>query len=299
MKPSYLIDPGTRLGPVHYITADLDKQLDFYTHSLGLRLHWKTEQGAGLGAGQEDLLILTEVPSAKRTLRTTGMYHFALLLPSRKELARVIARLYQRQIQNYPTDHVISKTTYVDDPEGNTIELYSYSLEDGSFSYQEGTFSAQWADGRPSSGREPLDLKTLFEELSAGDDITDPLPETTNLGHVHLFGNDLKKQMVFYRDVLGFKEGGMGERIGMAEVALDRPHVIAFNTWQGEAAHPPPEDSLGLRYFSIILPDLTSYQEVLARVQENGSPIEQDAEGVFTYDPAGIKIHLEAAKDPV
>ena len=56
MKPSYLIDPGTRLGPVHYITADLDKQLDFYTHSLGLRLHWKTEQGAGLGAGQEDLL---------------------------------------------------------------------------------------------------------------------------------------------------------------------------------------------------------------------------------------------------
>ena len=74
------------------------------------------------------------------------------------------------------------------------------------------------------------------------------------MGHVHLFGNNLIKQMVFYRDILGFREGGMGENIGMAEVALDRPHVIAFNTWQGESAQPAPENSLGVKYFSIILP---------------------------------------------
>ena len=150
-------------------TSTLKRQLDFYINNLGLKLHWRDGHQAGLGTGREDLLILSEIQGAIRVPRSTGMYHFALLLPDRKELARVIARLYQLQIPNSPTDHVISKTTYVDDPDGNTIELYVYSLEDGSFSYQDGTFNVLRADGRPSNGREPLDLELLFSELTPQD----------------------------------------------------------------------------------------------------------------------------------
>lgn len=291
---SFLIDPETTLGHVHYTTPDLERQLDFYSTSLGLKLHWKEDHQAGLGTGQKDLLILSEVPGAVRIPRSTGMYHFALLLPNRKELARVIARLFQLQIPNSPTDHIISKTTYVVDPDGNTIELYVYSLEDGSFSYQDGSFNVHWADGRESNGREPLDLKLLFSHLTPQDEIDLPLPENTIIGHVHLFGNNLGKQMAFYRDVLGFREGGEGEKIGMAEVALERPHVIAFNTWQGESAQPAAENSLGIKYFSIVLPNPSALRDVTDRIKAQGLPFNRTDQGMMIKDPSGINIRLVA-----
>lgn len=281
------------LGHVHYITSNLERQLEFYINALGMKLHWRKDRQAGLGTGQEDLMILSEVQGAIRHPQSTGMYHFALLLPERKELARVITRLFQLQIPNSPTDHVISKTTYVDDPDGNTIEIYVYSLDDGSFSYQDGTFNVSWSDGRPSNGREPLDLELLFNELTPQDIISDPLPENTIMGHVHLFGNDLTKQMTFYRDVLGFRDGGMGEKIGMAEVALDRPHVIAFNTWQGKTAQSQPDNSLGIKYFSIILPNHSALTDVLARIKDHNIAIDQTDNGIYLNDPSGIKLRLD------
>lgn len=292
MVNSYQIDPATTLGHVHYITSNLERQLDFYVNALGMKLHWRDARQAGLGTGQEDLLILSEDQGATRYPQTTGMYHFALLLPDRKELARVITRLFELEIPNSPTDHIISKTTYVDDPDGNTIEIYVYSLEDGSFSYQDGTFNARWSDGRPSNGREPLDLELLFNELTPQDLISDPLPENTSMGHVHLYGNDLFKQMTFYRDVLGFRDGGIGEKIGMAEVALDRPHVIAFNTWQGKTAQPQPDNSLGIKYFSIILPNPSALTNVLVRIKDHHLPFDQTDNGIFLNDPSGIMLHL-------
>jgi len=297
MATSYLIDPATRLGHVHYLTNNLETQLTFYTEALGLKLHWNTGHQAGLGAGREDLLLLTEVSGAIRYPGSTGMYHFALLVPDRKELARVIARLYQLQIPHSPTDHVISKTTYLTDPDGNTIEIYVYSLDDGSFSYNGGTFDVRWADGRPSTGREPLDLKKLFGELTPEDSIAEPLPGTTSLGHVHLYGNNLPLQMEFYRDVLGFRDGGLGEKIGMAEVALDRPHVIAFNTWQGKSAQPPPENSLGLKYFTIILPDAAGLDRVLDRIKDHQISYQGSSQGIWIKDPSGILINLDSEEN--
>ena len=293
MTNSYQIDSATTLGYVHYITSNLERQLDFYINVLGMKLHWREDRQAGLGTGREDLLIISEVQGAIRYPHSTGMYHFALLLPDRKELGRVIARLFELQIPNSPTDHVISKTTYVDDPDGNTIEIYIYSLDDGSVSYQDGTFNARWSDGRRSTGWEPLDIESLFNELSPQDAISDPLPDTTIMGHVHLFGNDLAKQMAFYRDVIGFRDGGMGEKIGMAEVALDRPHVIAFNTWQGKTAQPQPENSIGIKYFSIILPNPSTLIDVLSRIQDHQMPFDQNDNGIFLNDPSGITLRLD------
>ena len=119
------------LGYVHLTVANLERQLAFYQNVLGFRLHWRDGAGAGLGAGRDDLLRLTELTGARRAQGTTGMYHFAILYPSRRELARAIARLFALRYPNAPTDHVVSKTTYLDDPEGNNIELYVRTLDDG------------------------------------------------------------------------------------------------------------------------------------------------------------------------
>src|SRR3990172_6699570 len=128
-ETQFRIHPRTRIGLVHLTVADLERQLEFYQQVLGLQLHWRENGAAGLGAGGKDLLRLSELPGAPRRRGTTGPYHLALLLPNRKELARAIARLFALRYPNYPTDHILTKTTYLDDPEGQNIELYTDTPE--------------------------------------------------------------------------------------------------------------------------------------------------------------------------
>ena len=133
LKTDFSIHPATRMGHVSLTVANLDNQVAFYTKVLGFKLRWREGNKAGLGSAAGDLLRLTEEPNLKRYRGVTGLYHFAVLFPNRKELARAIARLYALQYQNYPTDHIMTKTTYLDDPEGNGIELYAESPEDGTW----------------------------------------------------------------------------------------------------------------------------------------------------------------------
>lgn len=293
-ETKYTIHPATRLGHVHYTAANLERQIEFYQEALGFKLHWREGKTAALGAGGEDLLRLTEVPGARRFQHTTGMYHFALLYPSRRELARAIARLFALRYPNYPTDHVVSKTTYLDDPEGNNIELYIRTLDDGEMVMENGRFIVRRADGTLSDGREPLDVESLFQELTADTRLDAPLPEGMEMGHVHIYGSSLEKSLHFYHNILGFKPGLVASTFRMGDVSptLEKPHVIAFNTWQGEGAPPPPPDSLGIRYFTIVLPNNDELAQVLARIQAAGLPVEETAEGHLVHDPSHIAVVL-------
>ncbi len=297
----YTIPTTTRLGTVHLTVANLDRQIPFYTQVLGFRLHWREGSEAALGTEAEVLLRLTENPAARRVQQTTGMYHFAILYPSRKELARAMARLFALRYPNSPTDHGISKTTYLDDPEGNNIELYVRSLEDATFEVENGQFVVRYADGRVGSGRDPLDVEALFRELDDSDRLDLPLPEGTRIGHVHLYASGLNSSMAFYARVLGFQEGPMAAGWRMGEVGLDdqQPHVIAFNTWKGNGIPPAPADALGMRYFTIVLPNADEHQRLVEHVQTAGLPIEETAEGILVRDPSGISVILTDHMPPI
>src|SRR5574338_52536 len=185
-KTEFSIHPATKIGLVSLRVANLENQLLFYQQALGFQLHWREGNKAGLGAGGADLLHLTEEPSLKRYRGVTGLYHFAVLFPNRREMARAVARLFALKYENYPTDHIMTKTTYLDDPEGNGIELYAESPEDGTWSLSNGEYITRRADGSLSSGREPLDVKALFETLKEDDRLDESIPLETRVGHVHL-----------------------------------------------------------------------------------------------------------------
>lgn len=288
------LDPRTRLGHVHLVVNSLEQQIAFYTQVLGFQLHWRAEAEAALGTRTEILLRLSEDPAARRSHNTTGMYHFAVLYPSRKELARAIARLFALRYTNYPTDHGISKTTYLDDPEGNNIELYVRSLDDAVFEVVEGQMVVRYADGRIGSGRDPLDLQALFRELDDSDRLDEPLPEGTQIGHVHLYAASLGDSLDFYAGVLGFAEGPLIESFRMGEVGLgdEQPHVVAFNTWKGEGIPPAPDGAQGLRHFTIVFTDEQARQQAARRVQVAGLPVEAMEEGLRVRDPSGIAVVL-------
>lgn len=294
IRSAAALPPTTRLGTVHLTVASLDRQVMFYTQVLKFKLHWRRGPEAALGSEAEVLLRLTEDPQARRSQNTTGMYHFAILYPSRKELARVIARLFALGYPNAPTDHGVSKTTYLDDLEGNTIELYVRSLEDASWEMVNGQVRVRYADGRIGDGRDPLDVQALLRELGEGDDLDLPLPEGTRIGHVHLYASSLEASMNFYAEILGFQEGLTFQSWRMGDAGLDeqQPHVIAFNTWKGTGIPPAPANALGMRYFTVVLPEAGELQRVVERLQAAHVPTEQAPEGILVRDPSQISLIL-------
>ncbi len=287
VEPSFTIHPATRMGHVHLSVADLERQITFYREVIGFGPHWHQGTEAGLGAGEADLLRLTEISGARRARGATGLYHFAILLPNRKELARVMARLFSLRYPNYPTDHVMTKTTYLEDPEGNGIELYADTPEDGTFAIVDGAFIARDTGGTLRSGRDPLDVEALLSELGPGDRLDAPMPPATTIGHVHLHVSELDPAVNFYRDLLGFEDQGISSRLGAAFVSAGGyHHHLGLNTWLGAGAPPPPPGSLGLRHFTIVLPEEAELERLVARLHQAGVPVETVDEGVILRDPS-------------
>lgn len=286
-KTEFSINPATRVGTVSLNVASLENQLAFYQQVLGFQLHWRDGNKAGLGAGGADLLRLVEQPDFKRYGQVTGLYHFAILFPDRRELARAIARLFVLKYPNYPTDHIMTKTTYLDDPEGNGIELYTESPEDGTWTLTNGIYETRRADGSLSDGREPLDVNALLSHLKEDDRLDVSIPPETRMGHIHLHVRNIQEAVDFYHGILGFDVMGIAKAFRMAFVSAGGyHHHIGLNTWQGEGAPPPPADALGLRYFTVELPDQNALDEVVARVEKAGIPANQTEDGLLLYDPS-------------
>jgi catechol 2,3-dioxygenase len=292
------IAPATDVGAVHLAVTDGEQALAFYRDVLGLALLSRTDEEIRLGAGGRELVVLTPGASRRVAERTTGLYHLALLVPDRRELARVIGRLMSLRYPNAPTDHVMTKSDYLWDPDGNGIEVYAESPEDGVFGFENGMFVARDGSGALRSGRDPMDLEALFGELRPGDRLEAGLAPETKMGHVHLHVRDLREAVGFYHGLIGFDVMGLAERWGAAFVSAGGyHHHLGLNTWAGRGAPPRPVDAAGLRFFTIKLPDETSLSRVAARLGDAGVPLSGDPSGRseggwFLADPSRNRVRL-------
>jgi len=296
-KTEFSIHPRTLMGQISLKVANLDNQIEFYTKAMGFKLHWRDGDKAGLGSGGADLLLLTEQPNMKKYRGVTGLYHVAYVFPNRHELAIAVARLFALKYPNSPTDHIMTKTTYLDDLEGNGIELYCESPEDGTWTFKDGKFESYRKDGSWSDGREALDLNELFSHLTEEDKLDVQVPPEMHIGHVHLHVSNIDEAVDFYHGMLGFDIMGISKEIGMAFVSAGGyHHHIGLNTWQGVDAPPPPPDAVGLRYFTVELPNQKAYDEVVARVDAAGIPSNETEAGLLLHDPSQNGVVLTVAK---
>jgi len=296
-KTELSIHPQTKMGHISLTVANLDNQIEFYTKALQFKLHWRDGNKAGLGSGGNDLLLLTEESDRKKYRGVTGLYHVAYVFPNRRELAIAVARLFAIKYPNSPTDHIMTKTTYLDDLEHNGIELYCESPEDGTWTFKDGKFETYRKDGTWSDGREALDLDALFSHLKEDDKLDVPVPPELRIGHVHLHVRDIDEAADFYHGILGFDIMGSSKQFQMAFVSAGGyHHHIGLNTWQGAGAPPPPDDAVGLRYFTVELPNQKAYDEVVARVDEAGLPSNETEAGLLLHDPSQNGVILTVAK---
>jgi len=272
--------PNTFTGEVHLNVADVDKSIRFYKEIIGFKV---LEEAAGkvvLTADGKTPLLIIEQPEnvTAKELRRTGLYHFALLLPERADLGKMIVHLSQNNIALGAADHKVSEAIYLSDPDGNGIEIY---IDRDSSTWD-------WEAGEVEMTTDPLDAQGIVAE-SAGQPFIG-LPTETIMGHVHLHVSNLQETEKFY-NALGFEvTSHYPQALFMSSGKYH--HHIALNMWNGVGAARPSENSVGLQSYALIYPDQITLDKTIAALNELGVKIESFKNGVITEDPSGNRIVL-------
>jgi catechol 2,3-dioxygenase len=276
----------TRLGPVTLAVRNSQRACEFYEHALGLHVQRQEGGVTVLGADGEELLILRERLEAQRAGRHAGLYHVALLYPSREELARAAVRLGSTRtpIQG-ASDHGTHEAIYLADPDGNGLELAADRPRE------------RWPDVSDqrlySAGPQPLDIDGLLA-LVHGAPTRAHAAQGLRIGHVHLHVADTAAALRFYTEAIGFEKVVELGR-SAAFVAVDGyHHHLAFNTWRGEGVPPAPADAVGLVHWTISLPSAADVAAVRERLEHSGVGYTIRDAGLLVRDPSGNAVLVEA-----
>jgi catechol 2,3-dioxygenase len=282
------IHPDTAIGTVRLTVTDIARSRAFYERAIGLDASDLRDGTLALGVpGERPLIELRGERSAPAlNRRATGLYHLAILLPTRLDLALALARLAEaRWPLDGASDHLVSEALYLSDPDGNGIEIYRDRPRD------------QWTrtSGQLEMATLPLDLNNVLGELSDTEGFQRVAPARTRIGHVHLQVADLAEAEAFYHGVLGFDVVVRGYPGALFVSAGGYHHHIGLNTWHSAGAPAPAPGSVGLRSFEVSSPSSEERERVLERVGTAGVEIKPSHSGLLVSDPSGNSVVLRVA----
>jgi catechol 2,3-dioxygenase len=281
------LDPATTLGAVTLTVADLERAAAFYEAAIGLRILARSDDAVSLGSIEHAPLVqLVGRPDAPpRPRRTTGLFHVAFLVPTRADLARAVRRVLEAGWRfTGASDHLVSEALYLDDPEGNGIEIYR-DRPRGEWRY---------ANGGLQMATLPIDFDGVMSELPPDEqDVGNA--DGARIGHVHLQVAELAAAERFYHGALGFDVSVRGYPGALFVSAGGYHHHVGLNTWAGEGAPPPPPGARGLDRFEVVVPGTDELERVAARVAQAGLEHERNGGGLLVPDPSGNRVVVTAA----
>ena len=281
--PTFANRTPMRVGMVTLRVRNLDLVTDFYRDVLGLTVMERSASGAQLGSGGVRLLALEAHPQAASESRNAaGLFHTAFLMPTRKDLARwlVHAAINRVPLSGF-ADHLVSESVYLDDPEGNGIEVYAD--RDPSL--------WQWSAGTVAMATDQLDIDGLLTLTDTRASDYAKAPDGLRIGHVHLRVGDLGQAESFYHGSVGLDP--TRRRSGAAFLSSGRyHHHLGINVWQSAGAGRRDETATGLAWFSLEVEkqDLFAAQE--ERLRQAGAQVPALANGVEAVDPWGTRVRL-------
>src|SRR5262245_14938296 len=280
--PTFANRTPLHVGAYALKVRDLDRVTAFYRDVLGLAVLDQTKDGAVLGAGGVPFVHLEHRPNAKADdAREAGLYHTAFLMPTRADLARWILHVARHKVPlTGASDHAVSEAFYLDDPEGNGVEVYCDRPAE--------TWEWTGADLRITT--DPLDVESILREVPPT--ATYPgAPDGTRIGHVHLRVGNVPRAEAFYRDVLGLDV--TRRRQGATFLSSGRyHHHIAANVWHSAGVGRRDDDRAGLSWFSLEAADAAAFESAKERLAQAGAELTTTATGIATDDPWGTRLRI-------
>ena len=273
-------------GAVRLAVADLEGTRAFYERTIGLRPCEPVDDVTPLDANGSTVVELLSSPQAPpRPAGTTGLFHLAILVPSRLELARSLRRVVQSGWSlTGASDHLVSEALYLSDPEGNGIEVYRDRPRE----------EWRYADGQLQMSTLPLDLQGLAAELGDGGESGSGVAAGTRIGHVHLNVADLDDAERFYHGALGLEVTVRGYPGALFVASRGYHHHVGLNTWAGEGAPPAPPGARGLRRFELLADDEAELERVEHGLAEAGVEATRVGDGIETADPSANRVLLRS-----
>lgn len=272
------------MGKVHYNVSNLDRAAYFFEEGLGMKVLEKSQGSITLGTVDDQaLLVLHKVNNPTPRKKTTGLYHLAIRLPNREDLARLIYHLVNNQVELQGiADHGVSEALYLTGPEDMGIELTCDR------DYEEWPIDEE---GQLEMVTEELDIDGLMMSIQGKNKKWTGLPGGTTIGHVHLRVAELEKTAEFYTS-LGFEiTQAYGEQ-ALFFASGEYHHHIGVNTWQSASAAPLEADTAGLRYFEVVVPDKDDLEKLANELSSSGLPLNKGEDGILLVDPNGIHLKL-------
>ncbi|RRH87438.1 catechol 1,2-dioxygenase [Mesorhizobium tamadayense] len=290
-----LLSQATRLGPVHLRVTDIPAALTVWRDTLGLALVGGDAVTAELGAGGRTLIVLHAGAEVALPQKSRGLFHVAIHVTTRRDLAHAAARLKASGLRYSAQDHLISESLYVSDASGNGIEICFDTPE--RFLRREvsadGRVALIAADGSAHSGLDPLDVPGLLRDLGDSGHVEPAMAEDAFIGHVHLRARAPEELMEFYVGVLGFRPHIQSRTFGMFDCGTTRrPHMVAFNIWAREELREPPPNAAGLDHFTVELASAEELAAVALRLDAANAPSKKIGGAVETADPEGNRLRL-------
>jgi catechol 2,3-dioxygenase len=281
--PTYANRTPMRIGMVTLRVRNLDAVSDFYRDVIGLTVIERSADSAELGAGGVRLLTLQAHPQAATESRNAaGLYHTAFLMPTRKDLARWLVHAARHRVPlSGFADHLVSESVYLDDPEGNGVEVYAD--RDPSLWL--------WRDGMVAMATDELNIDDLLTLTDARASDYAAAPEGLRIGHVHLRVGDLAQAESFYHGTVGLDP--TRRRNGASFLSSGRyHHHLGMNVWQSAGAGRRDDAATGLGWFALHVDnqDFLGAQE--ARLRRAGAAIAPLDGGIETVDPWGTRLRL-------
>jgi len=275
--------PTTFVGHVKIKVENLQRSLHYYQEIIGFEVLEHTATTAKLTTDGKTSILSLEQPEnvIPKQGRTTGLYHFAILMPQRSDLANIVTHLLNKGERFGSSDHLVSEALYLNDPDGNGIEIYT-DRDPAEWS---------WQDEEVAMTVDPLDFQDLASAAVPGE-TWKGMPVGTVMGHIHLHVSELQKTEDFYVNGLGFE---VVNRFGTQALFFSTGkyhHHIGVNTWNGVGAPTPPENSVGLESFTLILPNEEARKQVVANLKQIGANVFEENHQMITRDPSGNTIEL-------
>ncbi|WHX51299.1 VOC family protein [Paenibacillus woosongensis] len=278
-----IIHPQAEIGLVRLKVQNLERSIAFYEEVIGLKLLKQEGNVAELAADGRHALVVLEANDSYRisASRSSGLYHFAILLPDRVSLGLALRNLAKHNVSVGQGDHLVSEALYLNDPDNNGIEIYADRPRE--------TWQRS-ADGEYVMTTDPVDIEGLLHISEQAQ--WQGLPADTVIGHVHFHVGDLRQAKHFYCDVLGFEVSAHYGSAALFISAGGYHHHIGLNTWAGVGAPPAAADATGLAYYTVTLPHQQALAEVEARIIEAGLAFERVENAITVNDPFGIQTQL-------